>query len=268
MSAFGELKYPAGFTQFEYAVTDAPKGGAFAFAPSNWSFNQNVQTFNTLNTFVLQGEAPPRMEYCFDTLMTEAWDEPDALYGQLASTVTISADRNTFRFDLRPEARFHDGTPVMAADMAWSLMTLKEFGHPQLALDLVNLDEAEAVEDHVLELRFNGKQSDRAILAIAATAPVFSRASYGSAPFDETTNEAPLSSGPYRVKRASTRPVHRIRKGARLLGPRPAGHARPRSFRRPADRFLLRTAGGFRGFQEGRDPVAAGIHLEDLGNGI
>ncbi len=204
MSAFGELKYPAGFTQFEYAVTDAPKGGAFAFAPSNWSFNQNVQTFNTLNTFVLQGEAPPRMEYCFDTLMTEAWDEPDALYGQLASSVTISADRNTFRFDLRPEAKFHDGSPVMASDMAWSLMTLKEFGHPQLALDLVNLDAAEAVEDHVLELRFNGKQSDRAILAIAATAPVFSRAAYGSARFDETTSEAPMSSGPYRVKRAST----------------------------------------------------------------
>lgn len=204
MSAFGELKYPAGFTQFEYAVTDAPKGGAFAFAPSNWSFNQNVQTFNTLNTFVLQGEAPPRMEYCFDTLMTEAWDEPDALYGQLASSVTISADRNTFRFDLRPEAKFHDGSPVMASDMAWSLMTLKEFGHPQLALDLVNLDTAEAVEDHVLELRFNGKQSDRAILAIAATAPVFSRTAYGSARFDETTSEAPMSSGPYRVKRAST----------------------------------------------------------------
>jgi microcin C transport system substrate-binding protein len=204
LSAFGDLKYSQGFTAFDYASIEAPKGGAFAFAPSNWGFNQNTQTFNTLNTYVLQGEAPPRMELCFDTLMAEAWDEPDSLYGLLAASVTISPDRNTYRFDLRPEARFHDGTPVTPEDMAWSLMTLKELGHPQLALDLVNLDMAEAFDEHVLELRFNGKQSDRAILSIAATAPALSKSWYDSVKFEEATTTAPLSSGPYRVKRAAT----------------------------------------------------------------
>ncbi len=203
LSAFGELKYPADFQIFEYASPDAPKGGTFAFAASNWAYNQSVQTFNTLNTFVLQGEAPPRMEYCFDTLMTEAWDEPDSIYGLLASSVTISADRISFRFELRPEARFHDGTPVTAADYAWSIMTLKESGHPQLALDLVNLVEAVADGEHTVELRFNGKQSARAILSIASSAPVLSKAYYSTAKFTDPAIDPPLGSGAYRVKRAS-----------------------------------------------------------------
>ncbi len=203
LSAFGELKYPAGFTHFDYAYRDAPKGGAFAFSPPNWAFNQNPNTFNTLNTFVLAGEAPPRMEYCFDTLMTEAYDEPDAIYGLLAENVTVSADRNAFRFKLRAEALFHDATPVTAEDVVFSLLTLKEFGHPQLALDLANLEIAEAVDALTVDLRFNGKQSARAILSIAASAPVLSKAYYGSVKFDEAVIEPPLSSGRYKVRRSS-----------------------------------------------------------------
>lgn len=103
LSAFGELKYPAGFERFDYANPAAPSGGTFSFAPPNWNFNQNVQTFNTLNSFVAKGDAPPRMELCFDSLMTRAIDEPDAVYGLLAESVTLSADRNTFTF--RPGRR-------------------------------------------------------------------------------------------------------------------------------------------------------------------
>ncbi len=203
LSAFGELKYPDGFTQFEYAAPEAPKGGAFAFSPPNWNFNQNPNTFNTLNTFVLSGEAPPRMEYCFDTLMSEAYDEPDAIYGLLASSVIISADRNAYRFELRPEALFYDGTPVTAEDVVFSLITLKELGHPQLSLDLANMDSAEVVADHTIDLRFNGKQSARAILSIASSAPILSKAYYGSVKFEEATIDPPMSSGRYKVRRSS-----------------------------------------------------------------
>ena len=80
ISAFGDLKYPADFEHFDYVNPDAPKGGTFSFLPPNWYFNQNVQTFNTFNTFILRGDAPPRMERCFDGLMVRAFDEPDALY--------------------------------------------------------------------------------------------------------------------------------------------------------------------------------------------
>ena len=121
MSAFGDLKYPADYTHFDYASLDAPKGGTFAFTPSNWAFNQNVQTFNTLNTFVLKGEAPPRMELCFDTLMGGSLDEPDSVYCTLSSSVEISEDRNTYRFEIRSEAKFHDGSPITAEDIAFFL---------------------------------------------------------------------------------------------------------------------------------------------------
>lgn len=200
ISSFGELKYPAGFEHFDFASPEAPTGGLFNFSPSNWGFNQNTQTFNTLNSFVLQGEAPPRMELCFDTLMSEAWDEPDALYGLLAETVTISPDRNTYRFELRSQARFHDGSPVTAHDVAWSVATLKDDGHPQLALDLINVSSATAIDDRTVEIVFNGKQSDRVILAIASTLPVFSRKWFGERKITDVALEVMLSSGRYEVR--------------------------------------------------------------------
>src|SRR5690606_34724474 len=89
LSAFGELKYPPDLAHFAYLNPDAPKGGTINFAPPNWLYNQNATTFNTLNSFVLTGDAPPRMELCHDSLMTSALDEPDALYGLLAESVTI-----------------------------------------------------------------------------------------------------------------------------------------------------------------------------------
>ena len=109
LSAFGDLKYGPDFTHFDYASPDAPKGGTFNFPPPNWAYNQNVSTFNTLNTFVRASDAPPRMEMCFDQLMVRALDEPDALYGLIAESVTISEDRNAYEFKLRPEAKFSDG---------------------------------------------------------------------------------------------------------------------------------------------------------------
>ena len=87
ISVFGDLKYPPGFAHFDYASPDAPQGGTFNFQPPNWVFNQSVLTFNTLNSFVSKGDAPPRMELCFDSLMEEALDEPDAIYGLVAETV-------------------------------------------------------------------------------------------------------------------------------------------------------------------------------------
>src|SRR5690554_5252272 len=83
LSAFGDLKYPEDFQHFDYASPEAPEGGTFNFQPGNWVFNQNVLTFNTMNSFVRTGDAPPRMELCFDSLMTGALDEPDAIYGVL-----------------------------------------------------------------------------------------------------------------------------------------------------------------------------------------
>ncbi|WP_274423664.1 extracellular solute-binding protein [Chelativorans sp. YIM 93263] len=202
ISAFGEFKYPADFSHFEYANPDAPNGGTFNFQPTYWYYNQNVLTFNTLNSYVRGGDAPPRMEMCFDQLMTWAWDEPDALYGLLAETVTLSEDRNSFTFRLRPEARFHDGSPLTAEDVVFSYNLLKEKGHPQIVLSLRQLVEAEAVDRQTCRLSFSGKQSERTIFD-AVQLPVFSREALEGEPFDSSEIKPLPGSGPYKVGRFS-----------------------------------------------------------------
>ena len=198
ISAFGDLKYPADYKHFDDANPDAPKGGRFVFLPSNWAFNQNVQTFNTLNTFVLKGDAPPRMEMCYDTLMAGSPDEPSSLYCALASSITISQDYNQFSFGIRPEARFHDGSPVTAEDVAFSYNELKEKGHPSLQQVLGEMVSARALNESVFELTFSGKQSDRAILS-AVGIPILSKTYHAGHPIDASTLEPPLSSGQWRV---------------------------------------------------------------------
>ena len=177
LSVFGDLKYPAGFTGFDYVNPHAPKGGRMNFQPPNWYFNQNVQTFNTLNTFVLRGDAPPRMELVFDTLMTRAADEPDALYGLIAKAVDVSEDGNVFTFHLRPEARFHDGSPLTAEDVAFSFMLIKKDGHPNLSQVIREMVKAEAADTATVVVTLSGKQSRDTILTVAGL-PVFSKAFY------------------------------------------------------------------------------------------
>lgn len=200
ISAFGDLKYGPDFTHFDYATLDAPTGGVFNFSPPNWALNQSVLTFNTFNTFVARGDAPPRMEMCFDSLMTGALDEPDSQYGLLAETVTISEDRNSFTFRMRPEARFHDDTPLTAEDVAFTFNLFKEDGHPALMLPLAEMVEAVAEDERTFRIVFSGLQSPRALATVAGY-PIVSKAFFEANPFDGSQLNPPLGSGPYRVGR-------------------------------------------------------------------
>jgi microcin C transport system substrate-binding protein len=199
LSAFGDLKYGPDFAHFDYASPDAPKGGTFNFSPPNWQHNQSVLTFNTLNSFVLKGDAPPRMEMCFDALMGAALDEPDSLYGLAAETVTVSEDRNTFDFRIRPEARFHDGSPLTAEDVAFTYRLLKEQGHPDFLLPLADMTAAEA-DGETFRLVLNGEQSPRLILSLAGF-PILSKADIEANGFEGSPLRPLLGSGPYKVGR-------------------------------------------------------------------
>ncbi|MEM9734479.1 MAG: extracellular solute-binding protein [Pseudomonadota bacterium] len=200
LSAFGDLKYGPDYTHFEYLNPNAPKGGLMNFGIPNWAFNQNPQTFDTFNTLVLKGNAPPRIELIYSALMTTALDEPTALYGAVAESVEISEDRNSYLFRLRSEPRWHDGTPLTAEDVAFTYTLLKEKGHPQIALILKDLVSATVEQGNAVRLTFNGDQSDRTILS-AALLPILSKAYYATRTFEDTTMEIPLGSGPYKVGR-------------------------------------------------------------------
>jgi microcin C transport system substrate-binding protein len=198
MSAFGDLKYPADFHHFEYVNVDAPKGGLFSTIPSGSSFNQSVVTFNSLNAFILKGEGALGMELTFPSLMTRAGDEPDAMYGLAAKSVEISSDKTIYRFTLRSGARFHDGTKISAHDAAFSFNILKEKGHPIIKQQMRDVMGAEAADDSTLIVTFT-KMRARDVPLFVAGLPIFSRVYYATKPFDESTLEIPLGSGPYQV---------------------------------------------------------------------
>ena len=194
---FGDLKYPADFHHFDYVNPAAPKGGIFSTIPSTKTYNQSYQTFNSLNAFILKGEGAQGMDLTFATLMARAGDEPDALYGLAAKSVQISADKLTYRFTMRPEARFHDGSKLTAHDAAFSLTVLKSKGHPLLVAQMRDMVKAEALDDATLIVTFAEKRA-RDVPLYVASLPIFSKAYYTARPFDESL-DTPLGSGPYKV---------------------------------------------------------------------
>ncbi|MFN4229549.1 ABC transporter substrate-binding protein, partial [Parvibaculum sp.] len=120
MSIFGELKYAPDFAHFDYVNPNAPKGGSFSQIGPTAAYNASFYTFDTLNGFILKGNAAQGLALLFDTLMKRAYDEPDAIYGLAAESVEISEDGNSLTFHMREGARFHDGTPLTAEDAAFS----------------------------------------------------------------------------------------------------------------------------------------------------
>jgi microcin C transport system substrate-binding protein len=200
LSTFGDLAYPADFKHFSYVNPDAPKGGLFSQQAPRVYLNQSFNTFNSLNYLILKGDGAQGMELNFSGLMTRAEDEADAVYGAIAERVLIEDDARTYHFRLRPGVRFHDGTRLTAQDVAWSLTTLKEKGHPQVSQALRLMAGAEADGADVVTVRLAEGHARNLILEIAVL-PVLSKAYYTTKPFEESTLEIPLGSGPYRVSR-------------------------------------------------------------------
>lgn len=198
ISAFGDLKYSADFHHFDYVNLDAPKGGTFSLIPSVRAYNQSYQTFNSLNAFILKGDGAQGMDMTFVPLMARANDEPDGMYGLAAKSVRISPDRLVYRFTMRPEAKFHDGSKLTAHDAAFSLTSLKTKGHPLIIVQMRDMVSAEAIDDATLVVTF-AKGRARDVPLYVASLPIFSKTYYASRAFDETSLDIPLGSGPYKV---------------------------------------------------------------------
>jgi microcin C transport system substrate-binding protein len=193
LSAFGDLAYPANFDHFNYADPNAPKGGTFSLV--GWG---GVATFNSLNNYILKGDAAQGLELLFDTLMTPAADEPDAVYGLVAESAEVADDKMSVTFYLRPEAKFADGRPLTADDVVYSFEALKTKGHPIYHQMLEDVVKAEALDPHTVRYTFKGELVRDLPLTVAGL-PILSKAYYATHPFDQTTLDPPLGSGPYVV---------------------------------------------------------------------
>ncbi len=195
LSAFGDLKYPASFPHFDYVNPKAPKGGLYSQVVGG-----GTATFNNLNAYILRGDVAHSMGLCFSSMMVRAADEPDAVYGLAAEKVTVSDDGREYIYQLRPNLRFHDGSPITASDVTFSLNILKDKGHTNIRTLLLDLESADADGDRTVKLKFAAKRGRDAPI-FAASLPIFSRAYYSKRPFEESTLEPPLGSGPYNVGR-------------------------------------------------------------------
>ena len=195
---WGNLKYPDGFAHFDYVNPKAPRGGELRLVS-----NSRASTFDKYNPFTIKGTAPAYLsDLMFDSLLASSLDETGSAYGLLAEEVSVSADGLSATFRLRPQARFHDGQPVLAADVKHSFDTLMGShtspAYKTLLEDVAGLD---ILDERTVRYRF--RKPNRELPLTVGGLPVFSRqwGMEGGKPkrFDQVVMDIPIGSGPYRI---------------------------------------------------------------------
>ncbi len=186
-------KYPDGFSHFDYVNPDAPRGGELVLS--------SVGSFDSFNPYILKGISAEGLgTLMFETLMVASMDEPFSQYGLLAEDVQLAEDKLSVTFRLRKEARFNDGSPVLAEDVKFSFDSLVgEKGHPQYRFYYVDIKRVVVVDAYTV--RFEFARANPELHLLAGQIPIFSRHWVGDKPFDKVAMEHPVTSGPYLIEK-------------------------------------------------------------------
>ena len=199
ISQYGKPKYADGFAHFDYVNPNAPRGGTLTLP------NPGQRTsFDKFNPFTLRGVTAPGIELMFESLAEGSADEVSSIYGLLAEDIAVAPDHQSVTFRIRPEAKFSDGTPVLAADVKHSFDVLMSGkAHPRYKTTFADITEAVVLSDR--SVRFNFKNNNAELPILAGTLPIFSRnwgkkADGSIVPFEKIAFEVPLGSGPYLIE--------------------------------------------------------------------
>lgn len=195
MAMHGDLKYGPDAKNFDYVNPNAPKGGAVRFSA--------MGTFDTLNPFVLKGDAAVGLGLVFDTLTIQSSDEAFSEYGLLAQSMEVPDDRSWVVFTLRPEAKWHDGKPITVDDVIFSFDILKSKGRPNYRLYYADVIKAEKIADNKVKFTFKDA-TNRELPLIIGQLPILPKHYWQGREFDKTTLEAPLGSGRYKIASVDT----------------------------------------------------------------
>ncbi len=191
----GAPKYGAGFRHFDYVNPQAPKGGTLKL--------HAMGSFDSFMPWLPKGTSAAGIgalgnSYLFDSLTVQSLDEPFTEYGLLAKTIEWPDDRSWVAFTLRDNARFADGTPVLASDVVWTFHQLVNHGAPLYAYYYADVADVQALSKR--KVKFTFKPGDNRELAmIVGQLPVFPEHYWKGRDFEAATLTPPLGSGPYKV---------------------------------------------------------------------
>ena len=192
ISTFGELKYEKNFKHLDYVNPNAPKGGEVSI----WAFG----SFDSMHPYTPKGRSGSLSSIFFESLLTGTSDEIDSTYGLIAESIEYPEDRSWVIFNMRPEARFSDGSKLTSEDVLFSYELLKEKGLPSFrAIIEKEIETVEIINDHKIKFEFKKGIPTRDLPASAGSLPIFSKSYYSTnnIDFEESTLEPALGSGPY-----------------------------------------------------------------------
>ncbi|WP_242512012.1 extracellular solute-binding protein [Rhodobaculum claviforme] len=196
IGTFEALKYPPDFAHLDYVNPDAPKGGEI----SVWGFGG----FDSMHPYTVRGRAGALASIFFESLLQGTADEIGTGYCLICETLEYPEDRSWVIFNMRPEARFSDGSPLTAHDVVFSVNILKEKGLPDFRVVLrQQVDTVEALDDHRVRFTFVEGWPTRDLPGLVGGLPIFSEAHYveNDRDFEASSMQPLLGSGPYVLDR-------------------------------------------------------------------
>jgi len=200
ISQYGKPKYVDGFSHFDYVNPHAPRGGSLILP------NPDRRTsFDKFNPFTLRGVAAPGVaQLMFESLTVGSADEVSSAYGLVAEDIEVAPDKMSVTFRIRPEAKFSDGSLILASDVKYSFDTLmSSLANPQFKTVYADVKQAVVISDRVIKYEFKNRNPELPVMV--GSLPIFSR-NWGKkpdgtiTPFDKLSFELPLASGPYVIE--------------------------------------------------------------------
>ncbi len=192
LAMHGSPKYGPEFTHFDYVNPDAPKGGNVRLA--------GIGSFDTLNPFIIKGDAAAGIGGLYDSLTTASADEPFSRYGLLAESMEIADDRSWIIFTLRSGARWHDGRPITVDDVIFTFDLVRREGEPQIRFYYRDIAVIEKLDQRRVKFTFANSEN-RELPLIVGEQAILPKHYWETRDFSRTTLEPPVGSGPYRVDR-------------------------------------------------------------------
>lgn len=189
IAMYGEPALPPDFAHLPYANPDAPTGGRIVTGETGG--------FDSLNPHIAKGTVPWQLRFLvYESLMGRSYDEPFTLYGLLAETIEVGANRKWAEFTLREEARFSDGSPVTVEDVMWSYEILGTRGHPRYHGLWNKIETMEQTGERTIRFTFNTE--DRELALLVGMRPILKKAQYDGRDFTASgLDNNPITTAPY-----------------------------------------------------------------------